>query len=138
MFRLAMTLATIVLILFAVYLLSYGTYVLWDYHRLAIPEAMERDAHGMSRLVGYTFILLLGVMSFGLGLLAWFSKDIADPQSQQVLTLSLFTINGLAFLLSLFCQIHYWESKWGRLYVATFFVVMVIFAYVRLIERRPD
>ena|SRR5260370_34267292 len=134
-FRLVTMIAAIILIVFAVYLLWYGAYVLWDYHRLVIPEAIDRDAHGMSRLAGYTFILLLGAMCFGLGLLTWFCKDIIDPQAQQALILGLFTVNGLAFLLSLFCQIQYWASKWGQLYVATFLLVTVVFGYVRFIRR---
>lgn len=31
----------------------------------------ERDSHGMSRLVGCTFVFLLGAMSFGVGVVAW-------------------------------------------------------------------
>ena len=134
-YRLGSTVAAAILIIFAVYLLSYGSYVLWDYHRIVIPEATDRDAHGMSRLVGYTFILLLGIMSLGLGFLALLCKDIIDPRAQQKIASGLFTVSGLSFSLSLFCQIQYWASNWGQLYLGTFALVTIIFGYVRFIRR---
>lgn len=129
-----MILTALILGLFGIYLLSYSAYVLWEYHVVVIREALERDSHGMSRVVGYTFVFLLGAMSFGVGVVAWCSKEITDTKARHALTLGLFVLSLCGFLVSLFLQIHYWETRWGKLYLATFIAVGIILGYKRFIR----
>jgi len=136
-FRLVTTITAIIMIVFGLYLLSYGTYVLWEYHGLMIPERTDPDAHGMSLLVGYTLIRMFGAMVLSVGLVAWFCRHILDTKAQQALTLGFFAINALAFSLSLFQQIMYWRSGLGRLNVATFLLVTLISGYFIFVRQRP-
>ena len=134
-FRLGMTIAAFISVLLGLYLLVYSGYVLWEYQVVFIREAGERDAHGMSRLVGYTFMLVLGVLSLGLGTITWVCREIVDTKAQGLLTFGLFNTTGLGFVAMLVSQITYWETKWGQLYAATFLLLTLVFGYLRFIKR---
>ena len=110
-FRRAISVTALILGLFGIYLLSYSIYVLWDYRIVGIREAFDRDSHGMSLVVGYTFILFLGTIAFGLGVVAWFSRQITEPKAQDALTLVLFVLCLCGFLVSLYLQINYWQTN---------------------------
>lgn len=133
-FRTAMTISAGIFVGFTIYLSCYGAYILWNYHIVIIPEAADADSHGMSRLVGYTFGLLLAAVLLGLAALVWFCKDIVDTKAQQAITLGLFFLSALALLSSLLWQLIYWQANWGKFYVATFSVLTLLFGYVRFIR----
>ena len=129
-----MKFSSIIMLLFGVYLLQYGSYCLWGYRELLITEVVEKDANGMSRLVGFTFILMMGGLVFGLGLIIWLSRNVVDVESQQSMTLGLFATNVIAFSLSFIQQIVYWDSGWGKLYVTIFLALSLMFGYFRFIK----
>ena len=114
-FRRAMSVTALILALFGIYLFSYSTYVLWGYHTFEIREAFDRDSHGMSLVIGYTFIFFLGTVTFGLGIVAWFSRQITEPKAQDALTLGLFLSCLCGFLVSLYLQIKYWANELGQI-----------------------
>ena len=66
-----------------------------------------RDSHGMSLVVCYTFILFLGTLTFGLGVVAWFSRQITEPKAQDALTLGLFVLCLCGSYLA-------WNTKGGK------------------------
>ena len=135
-FNLLIRIVSLVTILLGIYLLCYGAFGLWQYQAALIPEAVEKDSHGMSRLVGYTFILMLGVLVLGLGVFSFLLRRITDVALQTSVSLGLFVAYCLAFLMSLFLQLVYWETGWGRLYVAVFLFLALVCGYFRLQGRR--
>jgi hypothetical protein len=86
-YRSLTTIAAAIMLLFEIYLLWYGSHFLWNYTVLHIPEIEERDSGGMSILVGYTFIIMLGMMVFGSGLLIWFTRTITNVEAQRAVAL---------------------------------------------------
>ena len=135
-FSLLIKVIAAVTIIFGIYLLHYGAFCLWQYQDLLIPEVVEKDAHGMSRLVGYTFILLLGVVVLGLGSVLFMLRNLADGAVQKSVSSGLLIAFALAFLMSLYLQIVYWEAGWGRLYVGVFLLLALASGYFRFIRQR--
>ena len=133
-FRRAMSVTATILGLFGIYLFAYSTYVLWDYHTVEIRETFDRDSHGMSLVIGYTFIFFLGTVTFGLGIVAWFSRQVTESKAQDALTLGLFLSCLCGLLVSLYLQIKYWQTNWGRFYIAIFVTLVLILGYKRFLR----
>jgi len=125
-------------LLLGIYALQYGVYCLWDYRDLVIPKAIEKDAHGMSRIVGYTFVFLLGVVLSALSFLIYSVRNVSDTQSQDSIGLCLLLMNSLACAACVYLQTTYWgwDSGWGRLYIGTFFVLAGLSAVGRFAKSR--
>ena len=127
-----------VTIIFGIYLLCYGAFCLWQYQGVLIPEAVEKDAHGMSRLVGYTFILMLGIAVSAFGLFVFMIRNVMDSFVQNSILSGLFVAYALTFLSALYLQIYYWGIAWGRLYVAAFLFLAFMSGYFRFFGRRAS
>ena len=127
-----------VTLLLGIYALQYGVYCLWVYRDLAIREATEKDAYGMSRLVGYTFVFLLGVVLSSLSLLIYSVRNVTDTQSQNSIGLCLLLMNILACAACVYLETTYWgwDSGWGRLYIGTLFVLAGLSAVGRVAKSR--
>jgi len=120
-----------------IYALQYGVYCLWGYRDLAILEAVEKDAYGMSRIVGYTFVFLLGVVLSALSLFIFSVRHVSDAQSQNSIGLSLLLMNLVAGAACVYLQITYWgDSGWGRLYIGTFLALAGLSAFGRFAKSR--
>jgi len=137
-FNRLMVFASVVTIVFASYLLVYGGYALWEYHRLGLSEAIERDAHGMSRTVGYSFIVMLGTMILGIGVIAWLTRNIREDTARKSITVGFTILNSLALIISLVLMKAHWRSSWGNFYVLVFAILAVAFAHHSLVSRRAE
>lgn len=135
-YGLLMRIASAFALTFGAYLLFYGSYCLWQYHVAFIPEAAEQDAHGMSRLVGYSFVLMLGVMVSGVGVMTWLARDVVDAEARQSITLGLFVLNAAAALCSLALEVTLWDTEWGKLHAAAFLLPAAAFGCYRLPRAR--
>jgi hypothetical protein len=49
-------------------------------------------------LVGIAFVRIFGSLLLGLGLLAWFTRNLSNVEAQRTILLGLFLVNVLAFL----------------------------------------
>src|SRR6266705_1799900 len=114
-FRRLTVLLSVILVLFGLYLSQFAIYVLWDYRGLQIQEATEQDASGMSRLAGYSFMLMFGVVVLFLGLVFFSCRDVLDLRSQRAISTTYFIFGLLASSVSVYLQFSYWQSGWGRL-----------------------
>lgn len=135
-FKTNIVLIFVVTLLLGIYVLQYGTYCLWESRDLLIPEYVEKDAHGMSRLVGYTFIFLLGVLLSTLSFLIYSFRNIRDTQSQNSIALGLLVMNIVVCATCIYLQIFYWGGGWGRLYIGGFFIAACLSAVGRFVRPR--
>ena len=87
-YRSVMSVGAVAAFLFGIYLLWYGTAVLSMYEAVSIKEAAAQDSHGMSLLVGYTHVRMIGTLVLGLGLLTWVIKGVSDPRACRAVTRS--------------------------------------------------
>ena len=132
-FRRVAVLLALILVIFGLYLLQNATYVLWDARGLSFAELVERDAHGMSNLIGYTFMLMFGLMVLGLGLISWSCRHVLDLKSQKAISLTYFILGIGATSLAIFGQRVYWQSGWGRLYIIFFLLMTLLSGYFRFL-----
>lgn len=127
-YRSLMAAAAAAAALFGTYLLWYGTATLSEYVAVPIREAADPDSHGMSVMVGYTMIRLVGALVLGLALPAWLARGLAEPRARRAVALGLLCPSLLGFAASFIQQGLYWGTAWGRLYVAAFLLLSAIFA----------
>lgn len=137
-FNRLMKITSLVTLIFASYLIAYGGYALWELHLLQLPEAFERDAHGMSRVVGYSFIVMVGTIVLGIGLVAWLVRSTREEASRKAITVGFLSLNSLTLIVSFIIERFYWRTNWGKLYVLVFSILTVAFIYRLLVARRVE
>jgi hypothetical protein len=135
-YKLVMKFAATIMAIFGVDLIQDAAYCIWSYSVETIPSIMDKDAHGMSAFVGYTFVLLLGVVMLGLSILTWFVRKAANYELQRALTLGFFILSSSAFITTLIQQITFWHAQWGELYMTLFLLLSLLFGYCRFIALR--
>jgi len=133
-FRRVAVLIALVLFIFGLYLLQYVAYVLRESRGLYFQEGIARDVHGMSQLIGYTFMLMFGLMVLGLGLISWSCRHVPDLKSQKAISLAYFILGIGATSLAIFGQRVYWQSGWGQLYIVFFLLMTLLSGYFRFLH----
>jgi hypothetical protein len=138
-----MSVTSVITLLLGLSFMFYGRWVLSFFGITYDVSPTPRLVDGNSLqplLVGIAFVRIFGSLLLGLGLLAWFTRNLSDVEAQRTILLGLFLVNLLLFLAVLLQKIPLWtrlpplttQSAW--LLATIFLVLSAALAYARFIQ----